>query len=486
MPAIYAMFAPAEIYSLVFLAIEILAVISAIHAIWYVRTSQAAIAWVVALITFSPLALPTYWIFGRYRFRGYRESIREVGRRHKRSVSAINRELLTMRNARTTALDSPIEQIADILDTPICSGNTAQLLIDGDDFYDTFILQISKATRYVYVEFYIIRDDEIGNRVAEALMAKARQGIVVRFLYDEIGSWRVSRSYLQRLSAAGVEIRPFNTRRGLANPFQLNFRNHRKMLIVDGRVSIVGGFNLGDEYAGKLSWAKHWRDTAVLLHGPITLKIQAIFAGDYYWAARQDLREADWDNSDKDQSTGMCNASVCVTGPADLQPRATMMFASAALAARERLWISTPYLVPDETCLVTLTMACARGVDVRILAPSVPDQWAVYLAGLHYEVELQRAGIQVYRYQAGAMHQKCILVDDKLALLGSTNLDNRSLHLNFEVMVALEGREFVSQVATMLERDFAQSSLARLGDRPAHPGMSILGRIVARLFSPIL
>lgn len=507
-------------WSLFYLMLEILAVVSAIHAIWFVRTSQAAVAWVVGLLVFPLAAVPLYWVFGRYRFYGYREALREVGQKHKTSVGAINRELRTGRNVQTTPLQTPLEQLADVLDTPLSSGNRFRLLVDGQAFYDALIQAIESAERYLYLEFYTVRCDACGNRLAEALIAKSQQGVVVRMLYDEVGSMSLSNSYVQRLTEAGVEVWSFNTRQGIFNRFQINFRNHRKLLVVDGSVALVGGLNVGDEYLGKARWLTHWRDTAVEMHGPIARKVQAVFAGDYYWAARRDLPEANWSvpvlrpatktapESEESLGTQAVTAiestanpadkqphallhvgrgAVCATGPADDRPRATMMFVAAAGTARRRLWISTPYLVPDETSMVALSMARARGVDVRILVPSVADVWPVFLAGLHYEQEMLAADIPVYRYAHKVMmHQKSVLVDDKMVLIGSTNLDVRSLHLNFELMVAIEDASLVAEMIEVMESDFAVARLSRGDAVPGQRWLTPVGRVIARLFSPVL
>ncbi|WP_149499114.1 cardiolipin synthase [Roseiconus lacunae] len=484
--------------SLMVFGIEAIAIASALHAIWYVRTTQAAIAWVVVLISLPIVSIPLYWVFGRYRFSGYRESIRDVGVKHKQSVAAVKRELRTDPGVRSTDLSTPLETVADVLDTPICDHNEASLLIDGETFYASMINEIGKARRYVYLEFYIIRDDPIGNRVADALIERAKHGVTVRFLYDNIGSIGLSRHYIQRLTDAGIDVRAFDSPTLFTTRFQVNFRNHRKLVVVDGKTSIVGGLNIGKEYTGDAGWTDRWRDTAVLLDGPVTRKVQAVFAGDYYWAARQDIPEAEWqpaedpdalpsnDRPTKPRSSSGGRAAICATGPADDQPRATMMFASIAASAKKRLWITTPYLVPDETTQVSLAMARARGVDVRILIPSIADHYSVFLSGFHYERELMNAGVRVGRYREGLMHQKCWLVDDKLAMIGSTNLDNRSLHLNFEMMVAVECPRFVAAVEDMLREDFAFATWPNPETPAAHPWLTKAGRIVARLFSPIL
>ncbi len=473
------------IASVLLLMVQAIALGSAYHAIRHVRTSQAAVGWTVGLLTLPFLTLPMYWVFARNRFQGYREAIREVGKRHQSSGSAIRRALLTDRNERSAVGSQPLDRVADVLDTPITSANQFDLLVDGEATFDAIMDAIAAAEKYVYVAFFIIRDDPLGNRLADALIGRARDGVTVRVLYDEVGSLRLSKQYVRRLTEAGIEIRAFNTRQGWVNRFQINFRNHRKLVVVDGHTAIVGGLNVGDEYLGEAAGKPAWRDTAVTIRGQLPRQVQAVFAADYYWAARRDLPEAQWDlQPSVSGSTG--RGAVCATGPADIRPRASMMFAAAASAAVNRLWISTPYLVPDEAVIVALHMAKARGVDVRMLIPDKADHFAVYLAGFYYEQELAEASIPVYRYNAGFLHQKCVLVDDNFALIGSTNLDNRSLHLNFELMIGMDQSETVASVSKMLETDFANASISNLGETPTRKWFERAGTAVARLFSPVL
>lgn len=474
--------------------LEILGIISAWHAIQKVRTAQGAIAWAVGLVSMPIVVLPLYWLVGRNKFAGYREAIREVEGLHKASVEAVRRELLTARNVGDPTSASPLSLVADVLDTPMCVGNRFQLLIDGKQFYQAVLDLIRSAEKYIYVEFYIIRDDAIGNLFAEVLCEQARAGKTVRMIYDEVGCIQLPKRYLRRLREAGIDVNAFNTRQGWYNRFQLNFRNHRKLVIVDGQRAITGGFNVGDEYMGRVRWASHWRDTGVAVTGPIARKLQAVFAADYYWAQRRDLPEAEWGGDEevcdvpfRDRSSDPPGAAaVCSTGPSDRRERATMMFAAAAGASRKRLWISSPYLVPNSTCINALSMARARGVDVRLLVPSIADHWLVHLASFYYEKAFEQLGIPVYRYQDGFLHQKCVLVDDQLVLIGSTNLDNRSLHLNFELMLAADDPELVREVDLMLREDF--SNAERLASRRGRllPWYQRIGTVLARLFGPIL
>lgn len=497
---------------------EIAGVLSAWHAIRFVRTSQAAVAWSVGLIAMPLVAIPAYWVFGRSRFYGYREAIRQVQQRHYRSVSAAYRELHTRRNLGTAAANAPLEHVADAMDTPVCRNNAFQLLVDGRAFFDAMFAMIEEAERYVYAEFYILVDDEIGNQFADCLIRKARQGVQVRILYDEIGSRSISNPYLQRLQDAGVDVQSFNTRQGLWNRLQLNFRNHRKLVVADGQSAIVGGLNISDEYLAKPAWVTRWRDTSMSVRGPAARKVQAVFAADYYWAARHHLPEAEWNEAAKTAShqsvpdpygspqdspeTRIIEASgqpsslasyapegtaaVFATGPSDFRSRASILFMAAASTATKRFWISTPYLIPDDATMTALSLARARGIDVRVLIPSQADFWLVYLASFYYEAELAELDIPVYRYRDGFLHQKCILVDDRFAMIGSINLDQRSLHLNFEVMLGVGDPAAVREVQAMLEEDFAHAERSdRQGGR-LRPWYIRLGTIMARLFSPVL
>jgi len=460
------------------------------HALANVRTSQATVAWTVGLVSLPVITLPLYWVLARSKFHGYREVIREVESQQRESASNIQTALRTESYQRSTTLTTALEQVADVMDTPLSSATGCDLLIDGKAFFECLFAEIAKATEYVYVEFFIIRDDELGNRLAQCLIERAHAGVKVRMIYDEVGSIRLSKSYLQRLTKAGVEVHRFNTRQGWVNRFQINFRNHRKIVVIDGNTAIVGGLNIGSEYLGSTDGSSQWRDTGLKVTGPITLKVQAVFAGDYFWAARENLPEATWlpgENPSTNQSLESVqemNAICCATGPADHRPRASMMYASLANAAKSRLWICTPYLVPDEASIVALHMAKARGVDVRLLIPDRADHLLVFLAGFHYENEFTEACIPVYRYHAGFMHQKCVLVDNQLAMIGSTNLDNRSLHLNFEIMLGVSDPDILQKIDSMLTKDFSLAS--QQSGKKLRWWYERLGTAVARLSSPIL
>jgi cardiolipin synthase len=304
----------------------------------------------------------------------------------------------------------------------------------------------------------------------------------VYFLYDEVGSHDLGRAYLDTLRSAGVAVYDFHTRKGPRNRFQINFRNHRKVVVVDGAVAWIGGHNVGDEYLGKDPKFGHWRDTHVRLAGPAVVAAQLSFVEDWYWAANT-VPELHWDPRPSAED----NVPVLIvpSGPADTLETAALMFTHALNSAGQRIWIASPYFVPDESVLMALQLAGLRGVDVRVLIPEKPDHLLVYLAAFSYFEDASRTGVRFYRYQSGFLHQKVMLVDDHVATVGTANFDNRSFRLNFEITAIVADDRFASEVARMLESDFAESRRMNPEDFSQRSWWFRLAVRLARLTSPI-
>jgi cardiolipin synthase len=333
------------------------------------------------------------------------------------------------------------------------------------------------------VQFFIIKDDDIGRELKRRLIAKSRDGVRCFVLYDEIGSLTLPQAFIDELRQSGVEVEAFKTTKGFSNRFQINFRNHRKIVIADGKVAFVGGHNVGDEYLGRDKNFGRWRDTHVRLVGPVVLPIQIVFLQDWYWATERLLEV----NLDPELSPeGDIDVLTLPSAPVDEIEACTLFFLTAINNAQEKLWIASPYFVPDEAISTALQMAALRGVDVRILIPSKPDHLMVYLAAFSYLQEMEIAGVKVFRYESGFLHQKVLLVDDTLASVGTANLDNRSFRLNFEISMVFANQRFVKSVESMLLDDFDQAVLASYDDYQRRWLGFKFGVRVARLLSPIL
>ena len=460
--------------------VQLLGVLNAVHAIMNVRSPQSATAWVLALCLFPWVAIPFYWVVGRRRFNGYEEAYQAVVRQYQAQANEAHEQILVHTATPPQAI-APLGSLAETLNSmPFLKGNRTRLLVDGDDTYSALVEAIHTAQSYILFQFYIINDDEAGRRCLQALVERAQQGVRVYVLYDKIGSSKMTAAFLKTCKAHGIHIAAFRSTLGKNNRFQVNFRNHRKVVVIDGHIGFVGGLNIGDEYQGKDPKFGPWRDTHMQVEGPATKVLQISFSKDWYWANR-DFPTVTWES----QPAGSETVLILPTGPADRHQSCTLFVGSAIALAQQRVWIASPYFVPDEPTLAALKMAVLRGVDVRIILPKNPDHWIVYLCSFSYYTELQNTGIKLYRYRTGFMHQKVILIDDELAGVGTVNLDNRSFLLNFEIMAYVTKGEFVRDVEAMLENDFAESDWVDYAKYAERSWPSRLAIQTARLVAPL-
>ena len=467
--------------ALIVVVFHVLGLLSSIHAIMSTRTEQGAIAWAVSLNTFPYVAVPAYWVLGRSRFQGYVDA-----RRGEMAEIAVLTEE-TGKAVRDFELPpegfTPAARAAEALaGIPFLRGNSLELLIDGDATFASILEGIDAAEGYILFQFFIVHDDEIGREVKTHLIERAKAGVRVYFLYDEVGSHNLPRSYKDALREAGVEVFDFHTRKGPGNRFQLNFRNHRKVVVVDGKVAWVGGHNVGDEYLGRDPKFGHWRDTHVRIEGPAALGAQLSFAEDWYWTTGSRL-DVSWHPVPADG--GDVPVLIIPSGPADELETANLMFVHAINTATERIWIASPYFVPDRPVITALQLAGLRGVDVRILIPDEPDHLGVYLAAFAYLDESGSTGVKFYRYQDGFLHQKVMLIDHSFATVGTANFDNRSFRLNFEITALVADDAFAAEVEHMLDADFSKSRLMEPGEYDRKPWWFRFAVKLARLTAPI-
>jgi len=473
-----------SVIATIILTFHVVGVVAALHAVMTVRTAPGAIAWAGSLVMMPYLALVPYLIFGRSTFGGYvnarrfnDDRLREI--RH--GMTPVERDARSASVVQSPA-QACMRALPRLTGLPCLANNDVRLLINGTDTFEAIFAAIADATQVVIVQFFIVHDDALGRRLQKLLCERARAGVKVYFLYDSIGCHALPRSYVKTLLASGVIARAFSTHRGFVNRFQLNFRNHRKLVVVDGKQAFLGGHNVGVEYLGQCPPLAPWRDTHIALRGAAVLDLQMAFAEDWYWAAREVphllVPPAD--------TGGRMTCQVVPSGPADAQETCSLFFVEAIQSARRRVWITSPYFVPDEAVFAVLRLAVLRGVDVRILIPSRPDHLVVYAASTLYAHQAVAAGIKLYRYQPGFLHQKVILIDDEAAAVGTANLDNRSFRLNFELMVMTADQTFAADVAAMLEADFAQARRIGLEEFLSAPAPLRVAMHVAKLFAPIL
>ncbi|MGC1547983.1 MAG: cardiolipin synthase [Rhodanobacter sp.] len=460
--------------TLIAVLLHIAGIAAAMHAVMYTRTPQGAFAWVLGLVLLPYATLLPYLYLGRSRFHGY------VGK-HR-----LHREHLELTRAGADTGDGMAAECArfaaltTMLDTPFHSGQKLQLLIDGDATFEAILTAIAQAEHCVLVQFFIFHDDGLGRRMQQVLLERAAAGVEICVLYDGVGSHELPSHYVDTLRAGGVAIHPFATQQR-SNRFQLNFRNHRKIVVIDGWRGFVGGLNVGDEYLGLKPPLAPWRDTHMELQGPAVADLQRSFAEDWHWvtgALPPILMPR--------PAEGTAHTLIAATGPADRQESCSLLFVGAINAAQQRLWITTPYFVPDQAVMSALRLAVFRGVDVRVLIPARPDHRTVFLASTLHAYDALRAGIRVFRFQPGFIHQKVMLIDDDATSIGSMNLDNRSFRLNFEVAALNVDRAFADAVDAMLRNDFSRAVELTEAEYREARWWRRLAMHVARLFDPIL
>ena len=467
-------------WAAIFLIFTTLGLLSAMEAVMTTRTTQGAIAWAVSLVAFPYLAVPAYWILGRSRFRGY-VTARRTGIRHRGGeIVRRARDGVAPWVQAHGGRESAARVGEALAGMPTLLGNEVALLVDGEETFEDILRGVETAKEYVLFQFFIVRDDELGRRCRDTLIHRARAGVRVFFLYDALGSAGLPSAYLESLRSAGVKVSAFRTRKGFSNFFQVNFRNHRKVVVVDGRAAWIGGHNVSDKYLGKDPKVGHWRDTHVRIEGPAALGAQLSFFEDWRWAAGEEI-ELDW--AARPAREPGAPVLIVPSGPADELETATLMFLHAIQSARDRLWIASPYFVPDESVLAALQLACLRGVDVRVLIPNTPDHLLAYLAAFSYFEDVDQLGGRFFRYDDGFLHEKVVLIDRQFVMIGTANFDNRSFRLNFEITAAVGGEDFVAAAEKMLTADFACSHAMRPGVLAAKPFWFRLAVRLARLTS---
>jgi len=459
--------------------VELVGIWLALDAIMRNRTPQGTIAWALALVLVPAVSIPFYLAFGNRRFDAYVRAIRrgQAGMRElERRVRVALAPFAVRPGSAVGGMCAALERLGPVAAS---GGNDIDLLVDGAATFESIIAGIDRAERYVLSQFYIVREDGIGVRYRDALLRARARGVAVHFLYDEVGCVEMPAAYLEPLREAGCSIGGFRSTKG-TNPFQLNFRNHRKIVVVDGREAWLGGINVGDEYLGEAVGLDAWRDTHIRLEGPAVLAVQLAWCEDWKWAS-DELPELEW--SPHRAVTGSNEVMVVPSGPADQFETCTLMYMHLIGAAKRRLWIASPYFVPDEGIIAALQLAAKRGVDVRLMMPGRSDNLLVWLSGFSFYPDIIPAGVKVYRYGPGFMHHKVLLCDSAVAV-GTANFDNRSFRINFEVTLVAEGT-IDEAVVGMMQRDFERCRGASLHDFERRAWWFRVAARTARLLSPI-
>lgn len=453
------------------------------------RRPQRALAWMFLSFCCPPAGLLFYYFLGRDYWQRSR-----ISRRCTPLLSGIRNHLSGKIHIINSAADSGnpelkhhqglMELFSKLAEIPVTGRNSCRVLWSGREAFEDMLALMEEARENIHLEFYIFRDDEIGGRFQEVLIRKARQGVRVRMLCDGMGSHGLGKGFIRSLQKAGVEVHFFLPPLTSLLERRFNFRNHRKIMVIDGRVGFTGGMNVGDDYIGKDPKRGYWRDTHLRLEGDAVYHLQYIFLKDWRLAAGDILSHPRFFPAHN--CTEKEAVLIVPSGPDGAVDASQEMYFAALCSARHRIWITSPYFIPDPSVCRALKHAVLSGVDVRIIIPAVPDNMLVYQASLSYLENLQDAGVKFYRYTKGFMHSKMILVDSVLATVGSANLDMRSFYSNFELSAVLLSPGAVATLAAGFERDLQHSEFID-PEKFRERGENVkLIQGLCQLFSPLL
>jgi cardiolipin synthase len=367
---------------------------------------------------------------------------------------------------------------------PASSACNLKILRDAKEFYAALETRIREARHHVHLEFYIWNPDETGARFLSLLAEAAKRGVVVRLLLDGVGSHGFAESQLAELRAAGGQFSWFQSLDPKRNRFFLNLRNHRKLQIVDGISAFVGGMNIGREYEGLDEALGHWRDVQVEADGPVVRELQDVFADDWFFATGEKISALAFFPEPPAHTREVSH--VVLGGPDRRNEPISKSIVSLLNEASDRVWIATGYFVPDDIILAALELAANRGVDVRLLISEKNDHPWLVVVGRSYYGQLLAAGVRIFEYSAGINHAKIMLADDRWGMIGSANLDYRSMRLNFELNLLLRSHVHNAALARILERDFELSREIDPRVFAARPLLQKCAEAVLRPLSPLL
>lgn len=478
-----------EIYEMVsnfFLPVNFLL---AFIVIFKERKSPTSVwAWVMILFFLPIIGFIVYLFFGR-DLKNSRWSNPGMSKTKQTALE----QLAFMKQKGTSSIGgNEVNKFQDLIymqlannDSPLTEKNQLVTYTDGQEKFDDLLKDFKNATTTIHLQYYIIRNDNLGRKVLQLLTQKAKEGVKVRFLYDGMGSVGIRKSFFHPLIAQGGEVKAFSPASSSIFRARLNHRNHRKIAVIDGKIAYTGGYNIGDEYLGKKKKYGYWRDTHLRIEGEAVHTLQDIFLMDWGKATKQNLENySSFFNSSV--SSGSIPMQVVSSGADSRWDQVKDGFLKMIHHADKHIYIQTPYFIPDQSILDSIRVAALSGVDVRIMIPNKPDHPFVYWATYSYVGELMEAGVKIYIYEEGFLHAKTFAVDDQMVTVGTTNVDVRSLSLNFEVNTFIYDRDASVKMKEIFLKDMEKSRELTMEEYKNASLWIRFKESVSRLISPLL
>lgn len=461
------------------------------------RSIETIVAWTAVLTILPAGGFILYMLVGRGVAKDNMFKIKEKEDRIIKENISKTKDILKYSSLHDENLKNNIDMIDALTNSNnahYTNNNSVNIYDCSKDFFDSLLFELKNAKKYINIQFYIFKDDNIGNQIIDILIEKAKSGVEVRLLYDSVGSRLLSDKTLIKLKNSGVKTGAFFPSLLKIVNFNLNYRNHRKIVVIDGNVAFVGGNNVGDEYLGKDPKFGEWRDTHLRLTGGSVFDLNTRFILDWRYTTKENLDLDKYFNDYKESniyyndSSNNVGIQIVSSGP-DIAELDEIKYGYIKMIqkARKYIYIQSPYLILDRTLIESLKIACLSGVDVRIMIPSKPDHPFVYWASCSYAGELLKFGAKIYTYGDDAfLHAKTIVIDDSICSIGTANMDIRSFELNFEVNAFMYSEDVSKKQRLIFEKDITKSKQMTIEMYNARPRSIKIKEAISRLLSPLL
>ncbi len=451
------------------------------------RDPEITMAWVLVLILIPFFGLLLYLNFGR-NFRKIkifsRKGLTDLVRIEEISQNQINDlSAITLSGSESLVKENIIKLLLNNSKAILTAKNEVNILQNGEATFAAILQELNNATHHIHLEYYIYEDDAIGNQIKEILIKKAQQGLEVRLIIDAIGSWGLSKRFLRDMKKNGIEVGVFMPVRFPLVANKINYRNHRKIIVVDGKAGFIGGLNIADRYIHGTPELGLWRDTHLKIQGDAVHSLQTVFITDWFFVTKNYLRGDQY--FPKHQIENELLVQIASSGPDSDWSNIMQAYFTAITTAEKYIYISTPYFLPNESILTALKTAALSGVDVKLILPGNSDVRTTWYGSVSYTEELLRAGVNVYMYQKGFNHGKIMMVDGVFTSIGTANMDGRSFNKNFEVNALIYNRPKAEEMKESFLKDIAESEVVHLKEYLIRPRTQKIKESLCRVLGPL-
>ena len=473
-----------QINTTLLLIIEILYVLTVLSVVAVVisenRNPVRTVAWILAVIFLPVIGIFWYAVFGQDITKKYVISRRMYSKLKRRPLDEMGTPV---------EFDVPEEHenLVNLLKNmdynPVLGGNDVKLFTNGTEKFKHLFEDIENAKEHIHIEYYVLLDDNLGKRFQDALIKKAKEGLEIRIIYDSFGSRKIKKKYIEEYRMAGIEIEPFLKLTWNAITSRLNYRTHRKIIVIDGKIGYVGGMNIADRYIDGFDWGI-WRDTHARIVGKGVQGLQSVFLIDWYFVSQTLITSRKY--FPLLENFGDVHMQVVNSGPLSEANEISHGILQAIYDAKKSIFIQTPYFLPPDAMIDALQAASVRGVDVRIMMSAQSDVPLVQMASRSFIKDMLKAGVKVYFYKKGFMHSKLMTFDDSLTLIGSVNFDSRSFEQNFEIEAFIYDESVTRESIDIFTEDQRHSELILMKEWKKRPVIKRFFESVLRLFAPLL